>query len=159
MWLLKSSPLLFKQVTNKQVTNNPLPLTQHPLTRRGISFLPPHFKPFLVLFLEESIYCAIVVAGAKVGADTICRFGGGSALRFQGRQVGLYLVTVARTAVEACVFCVQILLSKVWVLLHKASELVCGKTTRGHQRQRKHSTKFLKKSPDRLHLKPKPPGC
>lgn len=88
------------------------------------------------MFLEESIYCAMVI-GAEVGADTVGCFGGGSALQVRGSQAGLCLVTVAGTAVEACVFCAQVLLRKVWVLLHKASELVCGKTTRGHQRQRK----------------------
>lgn len=86
------------------------------------------------MFLEVSIYCAMVI-GAEVGADTVSCFGGGSALRVQ-RQSGLCLVTVAGTAVEACVFCVQVVLRKVWVLLHKVSELVCGKTTRGCQRQR-----------------------
>lgn len=77
-----------------------------------------------------------MVVGAEVGADAVSRFYGGSALQVRGRQVGLCLVTGRGTAVEACVFCVQIVLSKVWVLLHKASELVCGKTTRGRQRQR-----------------------
>ena len=86
------------------------------------------------MFLEESIYCAVVVRG-EVRADTVSCFGGGSALQVLGRQAGPCLVTVAGAAVEACVFCVQVVLSKVWVLLHEASELVCGKTTRGRQRQ------------------------
>ncbi len=92
-----------------------------------------------------------MVVGAEVGADTVSCFGGGSALQVQGRQAGLCLVTVAGTAVEACIFCVQVLLSKVWMLLHKASELVCGKTTRGRQRKRQHETKAKKMHRDRLH--------
>ena len=59
------------------------------------------------------------------------------ASQVKGRQAGLYVVTVAGAAVKSCVFCVQVLLSKVWVLLQEASELVCERTTRGHQRQRK----------------------
>lgn len=82
-----------------------------------------------------------MVVGAEVGADTVSHFCGGSALQVRGRQAGLCLVMVAGTAVEACVFCVQVVLSKLWVLLHKASELVCRKTTRGRQRQRQHDTK------------------
>lgn len=100
-----------------------------------------------------------MVIGAEVGADTVSCFGDGSALQVRGRQAGFYLVTVAGTAVEACVFCVQVLLSKVWMLLHKASELVCGKTTRGRQRQRQHEKKALKMPRDRVHLKLKWPGC
>lgn len=75
------------------------------------------------MFLVESIYCAVVV-GAEVGADTVSCFGGGSALQVQGRQAGLCLVTAAGPTVQPCVFCVQVVLSKVWVLLHKDSELV-----------------------------------
>lgn len=82
-----------------------------------------------------------MVVGAEVGADTVGCFGCGSALQVRGRQAGLCLVTMAGAAVEACVFCVQVLLCKVWVLLDKASELICGKTTRGRQRQRQHETK------------------
>lgn len=104
------------------------------------------------MFLEESIYCAVVV-GAEVGADTVSCFGGGSALQVRGRQAGLCLVVVAGAAVEACVFCVQVLLGKVWVLLRKASELVCGKTTRGRQRQRQRETKGLKNAPRQTALK------
>lgn len=77
-----------------------------------------------------------MVIGAEVRADAVSRFCGGSAMQVQGRRVGLCVVTVAGTAVEACVFGAQVVLSKVWVLLHKASEFVCGKTTRGRQRQR-----------------------
>lgn len=88
------------------------------------------------MFLEESIYCAVMVVGAEVGADTVSCFGGGSALQVLGRQAGICLVTV-----EACVFCVQVLFSKVWVLLHEASEVICEETTGGHQRQRQHETR------------------
>jgi len=87
------------------------------------------------VFLEESIYCAIMVFGAEVGADTVSCFGGGSASQVPGRRAGLGLVSVAGAAVEACVLCVQGGLSKVWLLLRKASELICGKTTWGRQRQ------------------------
>lgn len=141
LWLLKCSPLLFKQVTN-------YPFTQLPLTRRGVGFFPLKCETLLVVFLDESIYCAVVVVGAEVGADTVSCFGGGSAVQVSGRQAGLCLVTVAGAAVEACVFCIQVLLSKVWVLLRKASELICGKTTRGRQRQRQYETKALKKCPE-----------
>ena len=85
-----------------------------------------------------------MVVGAEVGADTVSCFGGGSAVQVSGRQDGLCLVSVAGAAVEACVFCVQVVLSKVWVLLRKASELICGETTRGRQRQRQRETKALK---------------
>lgn len=98
------------------------------------------------MFLEESIYCAVVF-GAEVGADTVGCFGGGSALQVWGGQAGLCLVTGAGTAVEACVFCVQVVLGKVWVLLHKASELVCGETTRGRHSQRQRETKRLQQMP------------
>ncbi|TNN79786.1 hypothetical protein EYF80_010020 [Liparis tanakae] len=73
---------------------------------------------------NKSIYCAIVVFGAEVGADTVSCFGGGSASHVPVRQAGLGLVSVAGAAVEACVLCVQEGLGKVWLLLRKASELI-----------------------------------
>lgn len=86
------------------------------------------------MFLEESVSCAVMVAGAEVRADTVSCFGGGSVLRGRGGEAGLCLVAAVRGGVEACVFCVQVVLGEVWVLLRKASELVCTDTTRGHQR-------------------------
>lgn len=86
------------------------------------------------MFLEESV-CHAVVVGAEVGADTISCFRGGSGLQRQGRRADL--VMVAGSAMEARVFCVQEVLSKLWVLLHKAPEFVCGNTTGGRQRQNK----------------------
>lgn len=77
----------------------------------------------LVVFLEESIYCA--VTGAEVRADTVSCFGGGSGLQVPGRQAGCWLLMMAGAAVEACIFRVQVLVSKVWVLLHKAPEPFC----------------------------------
>lgn len=86
------------------------------------------------MFLEESVSHAVVI-GAEVGADTVSCFRGGSGLQRRGRRAGL--VMVAGSAMEVCVFCVQEVLGKLWVLLHKAPEFVCGKTTGGRQRQNK----------------------
>lgn len=77
------------------------------------------------MFLEESIRRAITDTWAEVRADTVSCFGDGSALQVQRRQARLCLVTVAGTTVEAGISCVQILLCKVKVLLHKTSENLC----------------------------------
>lgn len=103
------------------------------------------------MFLEESV-CHAAVLGAEVRADTISCFRGGSGLQRQGRWAGL--VMVAGSAMEACVFCVQEVLGKLWVLLHKAPEFVCGKTTGGRQRQ--NNKRFEITGTERLHLKPWP---
>lgn len=86
-----------------------------------------------------------MVVGAEVGADAVRCFCGGSVMQLLGRQAGLCLVTVAGAAVQACVFCVQVVLCKLWVLLQKASEFVCRKTTRGRQRQRQNETRTFKR--------------
>lgn len=92
------------------------------LTRRGAALFS--FQPFLVVFLGASLCRAVVVLRAEVGADTVGRFAGGSVLWVLGGRVGLRLLTATGTALKACVFCVKVVLSKVWVLLHKTSEPV-----------------------------------
>lgn len=82
------------------------------------------------MFLEVAVCCAVVV-GAEVGADTVGRFCGAVAQRW-GRRAGV--VVGAGGAVEAFVFCVQVVLCKLRVLLHKVPELVCETTTGGRQR-------------------------
>lgn len=82
------------------------------------------------MFLEVAV-CRAVVVGAEVGADTIGRFRGAVALP-RGRRAGM--VVGAGGAVEAFVFCVQVVLGKLLVLLHKAPELVCETATGGRQR-------------------------
>lgn len=82
------------------------------------------------MFLEVAV-CRAMVVGAEVGADTVGRFRGAVAQR-RGRRAGV--VVGAGGAVEAFVFCVQVVLSKLRVLLHKAPELVCETTTGGRQR-------------------------
>ena len=62
------------------------------------------------MFLEKSIYCAVMVFGAEVRADTVSCFFVGSASQLPGRQAGLCVVNVAGAAAEACVLCVQVLL-------------------------------------------------
>lgn len=82
------------------------------------------------MFLVESV-CRGVVVGAEVGADAVAQFGDGSAFRVQRRRAGLCLVVVTGSAVEVWIFCVQEVLSKIWVQLHEAPELVCGRPQGG----------------------------
>lgn len=94
------------------------------------------------MFLEVA-GCRAVVLGAEVGADTIGRFRIAMAQR-RGRRVGV--VVGAGGALEAFVFCVQVVLGKLWVLLHKAPELVCEKTTGGRQRCKKTTVNKLEQT-------------
>lgn len=74
------------------------------------------------MFLEVAV-CLAVVVGAEVRADTVGCFGGAVVQR-RGRRAGVVVVVGAGGAVEAFVFCVQVVLCKLWVLLHEAPELV-----------------------------------
>jgi len=62
------------------------------------------FNLFLIVFLEECVYCAVVVSGAEVRTDAVGCFAGGSASQVQGGQAGLCLVTMAGSTLKACVF-------------------------------------------------------
>lgn len=100
---------------------------QAPLARRGLRFVPARRS---VVFLEESV-CPNVVVGAEVGADAVAQFGDGSAFQVQRRRAGLCLVMVTGSAEEVWIFCVQEVLSKIWVQIHEAPELVCGTPQEG----------------------------
>lgn len=80
------------------------------------------------MFLEVAV-CLAVVVGAEVRADSVGRF---AVVQRRGRWAGV--MVGAGGAVEAFVFCVQVVLCKLWVLLHKAPEFVCKTATRGRQR-------------------------
>lgn len=82
------------------------------------------------MFLEESV-CRNVVVGAEVGADAVAQFGDGSAFQVQRRRAGLCLVMVTGSAVEVWICCIQEVLSKIWVQIHEAPELVCGRPQEG----------------------------
>lgn len=82
------------------------------------------------MFLEVAVRLAVVV-GTEVGADTVGCFRG-AVVQLRGRRA--CVVVGAGDAVEAFVFCVQVVLCKLWVLLHKAPELVCKTITGGRQR-------------------------
>lgn len=83
------------------------------------------------MFLEVTV-CLAVVVGAEVRADTVGCFRNGAVVQRRGRWAGVVVGTGG--AVEAFIFCVEVVFCKLWVLLHKAPELVCATTTRGHQR-------------------------
>lgn len=82
------------------------------------------------MFLEVAV-CLAVVVGAEVRTDAVGCFRRAVVQR-RGRRAGV--VVGAGGAVEAFVFCVEVVLCELWVLLHKAPELVCKTTTGGRQR-------------------------